>query len=100
MEQKVKFTSTTKFAITEEEFKHFYTVMALIHYPYECDPEYKDSRIIRRLHNDLHRFNQEIIKIHENDPNNLIVSQIRNFIHRHYGYIRKIDKEFGNSSEV
>ncbi len=66
--------------------------MALVQYPFECDPEYRDHALIRRLCGDFNRFNSEIAKACDNDPNNLILSQIRASIQRHYGYLRKIIK--------
>ncbi len=53
MEKKIKFNTTTKFELTEAELKHLYTLMALVQYPYDCDPEYRQDHLIRRLRNDL-----------------------------------------------
>ncbi|MFR9557440.1 MAG: hypothetical protein SNF68_06615 [Rikenellaceae bacterium] len=92
MERRVKFNTTTKFEIAEEELKYLYTLMALIQYPYDCDPKYRDHNLIRRLHNDFNRFNQEMAKACESDPNNLVLSQVRNFVQRHYGYLRRVNK--------
>ncbi len=90
MEKRVKFNTTTKFAIAEEELKRLYTLMALVQFPYDCDPEYREENLIRRLRNDFNRFNQELTKACENDPNNLVLNQIRNFVQRHSGYLRKV----------
>ncbi len=90
MNEKVKFNTATKYQITESELKHLYTVMALMQFPYECNPEYKDRNLVRRLRNKFNDFNLEMTKVCENDPNNLILSQVHNFIQRHYGYLRKV----------
>ncbi|MFR9651870.1 MAG: hypothetical protein SNG35_07605 [Rikenellaceae bacterium] len=90
MERRVKFNTTTKFVIAEEELKYLYTLMALLQYPYESDPEYRDYNLIRRLRNDFKRFNEEITKLNETHPNNLALSQIRLFIQKHYGYLKRV----------
>ncbi|MFR9644807.1 MAG: hypothetical protein SNH57_05980 [Rikenellaceae bacterium] len=46
MERRVKFNTTTKFEIAPEELKFLYTLMALIQYPYDCDPEYRDQNLL------------------------------------------------------
>ncbi len=93
MERRVKFNTTTKFEIAEEELKYLYTLMALVQFPYDSDPEYRDYNLIRRLRNDFNRFNIEITKTCEKDPNNLILTQIRHFVQRHYGYLKRVSKE-------
>ncbi len=91
MEKRVKLNTTTKFEISEEELTHLYTVMALVQYSYECEPDYRQAHLVRRLRNDFNRFNREMAKAHEEDPNNLVLSQVRNFVQRHYGYIKRVD---------
>lgn len=93
MEQKVKLITTTKFQLAEEEIHRLYSALALLQYPYECDPNYCNEHIIRRLRNDFNRFNNEMQTVCENNPNNLVLSQIRNFIQRHYGYLKRVTKE-------
>ncbi|MFR9503395.1 MAG: hypothetical protein SNH73_02940 [Rikenellaceae bacterium] len=93
MEKRVRFNTVTKFQLSDEELKHLYTLMALIHFPYDCDPEYKDYNLVRRLCNDFNRFNMEMTKRCESDPNNLVLSQIRNFIQRHYGYLKRVSRD-------
>lgn len=93
MDSRVQFTTATKFELSEHELKRLYTIMALVQFPYDCDPEYRDANLIRRLRNDFNRFNKEITKVCEADPNNLVLSQIRGFVQRHYGYLKRISKE-------
>ncbi len=93
MERRVKFNTTTKFELAEEELKYLYTLLAIVQFPYDCDPDYKDRKLIRRLHNELKRFNIEMAKVCESAPNNLVLSQIRNFIQRNYGYLKRVNKE-------
>ncbi len=93
MDRRVKFNTTTKFELAEDELKHLYTLMALVQFPYDCDPEYRDYNMIRRLRNDFRRFNTEITKVCEADPNNLVLSQIRNFVQRHCGYLKKVSQK-------
>ncbi|MFR9651679.1 MAG: hypothetical protein SNG35_06625 [Rikenellaceae bacterium] len=98
MERRVKFNTTTKFVIAEEELKLLYTIMALLQYPYEIDPEYRDYNLIRRLRNDFKRFNKEITKLGEIYPNNLVISQIRLFIQKHYGYLKRVNSGLKQSN--
>ncbi len=90
MEQKIKLESVTKFNLTDAELKRLYTAIALLQYRDDCVPDYRDDAMILRLRNDFKRFNHEIAKIRNSDPNNLVLSQIQNFIQRHYGLIRKV----------
>ncbi|MFI3261942.1 MAG: hypothetical protein R3Y26_03430 [Rikenellaceae bacterium] len=93
MEKRVNLSTRTKFEITDEEKKYLYTLMALTQYSYNCNPEYNENVIIKRLCNDFNRFNIEISRVFEKDPNNLCLSRLRNFIERHYGYLKKISKD-------
>ncbi len=90
MNEKVKFNTATKFKVAESELKHLYTVMALMQFPYECNPEYKDRNLVKRLRNRFNSFNLEMTRVCENDPNNLVLSQVHNFVQRHYGYLKKV----------
>ena len=90
MEQRIKLTQSTVFDISHEEMKHLYTMLALFQYQYGRNPDYNEITLRRRLRNDFYRFNLEIIKAHENDPNNLRLSQIRNFFECHYGSLKQI----------
>ena len=93
MEQKIKFTTSTKFSLSYEEKKHLYTALALLQYKYDCNPDYNEVTLRRRLRNDFQRFNLEMIKAQEKDPNNLILSQVRNFFQHHYGNIKLVVKQ-------
>ncbi|MFI3322956.1 MAG: hypothetical protein R3Y50_10635 [Rikenellaceae bacterium] len=93
MDRRVEFNTVTKFELSKEELTHLYTLMSLVQFPYDCDPTYREDALIRRLCNEFNRFNIEITKACENDPNNLVLSQIRNYIQRHYGFLKRINKE-------
>ena len=92
METEIKLTTSTKFNLSHEEKKRFYTALALFQYQYDCIPGYNEVALHRRLCNDFQRFNLEMTKVHENDPNNLRISQMRNFFQHHYGNIKQIVK--------
>ena len=78
--------------------KRLCTTLALFQYQYERTPDYNEIALRRRLQNDFQRFNLEIIKAHENDPNNLKLSQICNFFQRHYGSLKQIVKQDAKES--
>ncbi len=93
MGKRVKFNTVTRFTLADEDLERLYTLMGLVQYPHDCNPEYQDEKLIRRLRNEFNRFNIEITKVYENDPNNLVLNQIRCFIQRHYGYLKLLAKE-------
>ncbi len=93
MEQRVELKTHTMFRLTDEELKRLYTALALYHYEHQRTPDYKEDCIVRRLRNDFYRFHKEIIKIRASDPNNLVLSQIQNFIQQHYCRLNSIVKE-------
>ena len=93
METKIKLQSATKFKLAQEEKKRLYTALALLQYQFDCTPDYDEVALRRRLCNDFQRFNLEMINAHENDPNNLRLSQVRNFFQYHYGSIKQIVKQ-------
>ena len=93
METKIKLQSATKFKLVQEEQKRLYTALALLQYQFDCTPDYDEVALRRRLCNDFQRFNLEMINAHENDPNNLRLSQVRNFFQHHYGSIKQIVKQ-------
>ena len=93
MEQKIELTTSTNFELSQDETKRLYTTLALFQYQYERTPDYNEVALRRRLCNDFQKFNAEMIKVHEADPNNLRISQIRNFFQRHYGIIKQIVKQ-------
>ena len=93
MESKIELTTSTKFSLSCEEKKRLYTALALLQYKYECIPDYNEVALRRRLRNDFQRFNLEIIKAQEKDPNNLILSQVRNFFQHHYGNVKLVVKQ-------
>lgn len=99
MEPRIKLTPTTHFDLSHEEAKHLYTSIALAQYPYKRKPDYNEITLRRRLCNDFHRFNTELIKIHENDPNNHRISQLRNFIQHHYGSLKQIVQQDSSASQ-
>ncbi len=99
METQIELTTSTKFSLSHEEKKRFYTAMALLQYKYECIPDYNEVALRRRLRNDFQRFNLEIIKVQEKDPNNLILSQVRNFFQHHYGNVKLVVQQ-ENSEEL
>ncbi len=90
MEQRIKLTTSTSFNLSDEELQRFYAVMSLLQYHHHRTPEYREKAIIRRLRNEFGRYNIEITKACESDPNNLALSQIRNFVQHHLGYLRKV----------
>jgi len=91
---KIELTTSTIFDLSKAESKRLYTALALFQYQFERTPNYNEKAIIRRLHNDFQKFNQELIKISAKDPNNLVVSKIHNFFERHYSYIKHVVKEY------
>ncbi len=93
METKIQLSTSTQYNLTHEEFLRMYTAMALVQYRHSCSPEYQQTKMVRRLRNDFKRFNAEIAKACEQDPNNLILSQIRNYIQRHLGFINSVTLE-------
>ncbi|MFI3277805.1 MAG: hypothetical protein SNH13_07680 [Rikenellaceae bacterium] len=93
MEKRVKLNTITRFTPTDSELERLYILMGLVQYPYDCNPEYRDEKLIRRLCNEFNRFNIEITKASEKDSNNLILTQIRYFIQRHYGYLKRLAKD-------
>ncbi len=90
METKIKLQSTSKFRIANEEKMRLYTALALLQYQFDCKPDYNEISLRRRLCNDFQRFNFELSLAHEKDPNNLRLSQVRNFVQHHYGNIKQI----------
>ena len=93
MEKRIKLTTSTSFNLADDELKRFYTIMSLLQYCHQRTPDYKEVAIVKRLKNDFQRYNIEIIKACDSDPNNLILSQIRNFIEHHYGCLKRITKQ-------
>ncbi len=93
MEKRIKLTTTTSFNLSDEELQRFYTVMSLLQYHHHRTPEYRQESTIRRLRNEFSRYNVEIVKACQRDPNNLALSQIRNFIEHHYGYLKRVTKQ-------
>lgn len=96
MEKRINLTTSTSFNVSDDEITRFYTAMALMKYHHQRIPNYNETELIRRLRNDFQRFNTEITKLCENEPNNLTLSQIRNFIEHHYGYLKRVNKELEN----
>lgn len=92
---RVKLTTLGCYEVDPSEKRRAYTTLALMQYYYECDPEYNENKVLRRLYNDFERYNQEIIKISDLDPNNLALNGIRNYISRNLGILRTIIKESG-----
>ncbi len=90
METRIQLSTSTQYNLSHEEFLRMYTAMALVQYRHSCTPDYCDAKMIRRLRNDFKRFNSEITKVCEQDPNNLVLSQIRNYIQRHLGFINSV----------
>ncbi len=90
VDQRIGLKTSTNFELSSEETKRLYTALALFQYQYERTPDYNEIAIHRRLRNQFQRFNRELIRLHENDPNNLLLSQIRNFFQRHYGAVKNI----------
>ena len=93
MEKRIELTTSTNFELSHEETERLYTTLALFQYQYERTPDYNEVALRRRLCNDFQRFNTELIKMCESDPNNLRLSQIYNFFQRHYGSLKKTVKQ-------
>lgn len=43
-----------------------------------------------RLRGEFKRFNSELVRLHELDPNNLIINQLSNFISMRYGELNRL----------
>ena len=93
MEKRIKLTTSTSFKLSDEELQRFYAVMSLLQYHHHRTPDYHEESLIRRMRNEFSRYNAEIRKACESDPNNLVLSQIRNFIEHHYGYLKRMTKQ-------
>lgn len=93
MENRIELVLATHFDLSDAELIRLYTALGLLQYKYDRNPDYDEQAVLRRLRNDFNRFNKELIKIREKDPNNLLLSQVQNFMQRHYGNLRDITNE-------
>lgn len=94
MEKRIQLSTRTTFKLSSEEMERLYTAMALVTYRDMRNPDYKEGALLRRLCYEFGRYNHELDKTCKNDPNNLVLSQIRVFVQRHYGYLKTVAKEF------
>ena len=92
IDQRIELKTSTTFELSSDEMKRLYTALALFQYQYERTPNYDEATLYKRLCKDFQRFNFELIRLHENDPNNLVLSQIRYFFQCHFGSVKKIVK--------
>ncbi len=93
MEQRIKLTTRTIHDISPDEMKRMFTTLSLFLYPYERTAEYKENHMLMRLRNDMERFTHEIREFHKQNPNNLTIGKMCNFMQHQYIYLRNMLKE-------
>ncbi len=93
MEQKIKLTTRTVHDISPDEMRRMFTTLSLFEYPYMREPDYKERQMLLRIRNDLRRFTQEVQAIYRENPNNLTISKMCNFIQHQYIYLKNMLRE-------
>ncbi len=92
-EKRIKLKKKLKYRVTMKEKRRLYTSIALIKYHYDCQPDYDSTRLLMRLCRIFGRYNSEILRLIEKEPNNYILHDLSGFLSRHYGGIKAVLKE-------
>ncbi len=88
-EEKIQLESLTKFVLSKNEKERFYVKMALLRYFHDCVPDYDEQSLLIKLSKRFEKYNKEIIRLSELDPNNLILNDLRVFINSHHSNLKR-----------